>query len=87
MNPVTGTVDNVLAKQFPWCVEWEGDLRDLFAGYTEAKEKQNVVDYDDLLLYWAEMMADSNLAMEVGERFDHVLVDDIRTLIGFNPRS
>ena len=65
-----------MAKQFPWCVEWEDDLRELFAGYTEAKEKQNVVDYDDLLLYWAEMMADPDLAMEVGERFDHVLVDE-----------
>jgi DNA helicase-2/ATP-dependent DNA helicase PcrA len=70
------TLEKVLAKQFPWCVEWEDDLRLLFAGYTEAKEKQNVVDYDDLLLYWAEMMADPDLAMEVGERFDHVLVDE-----------
>jgi DNA helicase-2/ATP-dependent DNA helicase PcrA len=70
------TLEKVLAKQFPWCFEWEDDLRLLFAGYTEAKEKQNVVDYDDLLLYWAEMMADPDLAMEVGERFDHVLIDE-----------
>ena len=69
-------LEKVLAKQFPWCVEWEDDLRDLFAGYTEAKAKQNVVDYDDLLLYWAEMMADADLAAEIGDRFDHVLVDE-----------
>ena len=70
------TLEKILAKQFPWCIEWEDDLRLLFAGYTDAKEKQNVVDYDDLLLYWAEMMADPDLAMEVGERFDHVLIDE-----------
>lgn len=69
-------IEKVLAKQFPWCVEWEDDLRDLFAGYTEAKEKQNVVDYDDLLLFWAEMMADPDIAAEIGNRFDHVLVDE-----------
>jgi len=69
-------LEKVLAKHFPWCFEWEDDLRDLFAGYTDAKEKQNVVDYDDLLLYWAEMMADADLAMETGDRFDHVLVDE-----------
>jgi DNA helicase-2/ATP-dependent DNA helicase PcrA len=70
------TLEKVLAKQFPWCFEWEDDLRLLFAVYTESTEKQNVVDYDDLLLYWAEMMADPDLAMEVGERFDHVLIDE-----------
>jgi DNA helicase-2/ATP-dependent DNA helicase PcrA len=69
-------IERVLAKQFPWCVEWVDELRDLFARYIEAKERQNVVDYDDLLLYWAEMMADPDLATEIGDRFDHVLVDE-----------
>ena len=69
-------IEKVLANQFPWCGEWEDDLRDLFTGYVEAKERQNVVDYDDLLLYWAEMMADFELATEVADRFDHVLVDE-----------
>ena len=70
------SIEKVLANQFPWCGEWEDDLRDLFTGYVEAKERQNVVDYDDLLLYSAEMMADSELATEVADRFDHVLVDE-----------
>jgi DNA helicase-2/ATP-dependent DNA helicase PcrA len=35
-----------------------------------------VLDYDDLLLYWAQMMAEPGLAAEVGARFDHVLVDE-----------
>src|SRR5207237_6581827 len=42
----------------------------------EAKQRQNVLDYDDLLLYWAQMMAEPALAAEVGGRFDHVLVDE-----------
>ena len=33
--------------------EWEAELRALFAAYVAAKQRQNVVDYDDLLLYWA----------------------------------
>jgi DNA helicase-2/ATP-dependent DNA helicase PcrA len=35
-----------------------------------------VLDYDDLLLYWAQMMSDPVLAEDVGGRFDHVLVDE-----------
>ena len=35
-----------------------------------------MLDYDDLLLYWAEMLKDKELAEEIGGRFDHVLVDE-----------
>jgi DNA helicase-2/ATP-dependent DNA helicase PcrA len=66
----------VLESVFPWCAHWEDELRKLFAGYTAAKQAQNVLDYDDLLLYWAQAAADPALAGEMGARFDHVLVDE-----------
>jgi DNA helicase II / ATP-dependent DNA helicase PcrA len=66
----------VLGNYFPWCVEWHGELRALFGAYVEAKQKQNVLDYDDLLLYWAQMMIDGAIAQDVAARFDHVLVDE-----------
>jgi len=48
----------------------------LFAAYVEAKQAQNVLDYDDLLLYWAQTVAEPALADDIGGRFDHVLVDE-----------
>jgi DNA helicase-2/ATP-dependent DNA helicase PcrA len=69
-------LEAALAKQFPWCAEWKEELRDLFAAYVEAKQKQHVLDYDDLLLYWGELMRVPELAADVGARFDHVLVDE-----------
>src|ERR1700738_2813635 len=51
-------------------------LRDMFGQYVAAKQRQNVLDYDDLLLAWAEMMNDADLGAELGSRFDHVLVDE-----------
>ncbi len=66
----------VLARAYPWCAEWEAELRALFAAYVEAKQKQNVLDYDDLLLYWAQMMLADALAQSIASRFDHVLVDE-----------
>jgi DNA helicase-2/ATP-dependent DNA helicase PcrA len=66
----------VLRSSFPWCAHWEDELRTLFAGYTASKQAQNVLDYDDLLLYWAQAMEDPALAREMGARFDHVLVDE-----------
>jgi DNA helicase II / ATP-dependent DNA helicase PcrA len=69
-------LERVLQDTYPWCSQWESELKKLFGAYVEAKQQQNVLDYDDLLLFWAEMMAEPSLAQEVGERFDHLLVDE-----------
>ncbi|OZI32940.1 ATP-dependent DNA helicase [Bordetella genomosp. 1] len=66
----------VLAQAFPWCAQWEAELKRLFQAYMLAKQDQQILDYDDLLLYWAEMMQEPALAADIGGRFDHVLVDE-----------
>jgi DNA helicase-2/ATP-dependent DNA helicase PcrA len=66
----------VLRQRFPWCSAWEDELKGLFAAYVQAKQQQHVLDYDDLLLWWSQMMADAALARAIGARFDHVLVDE-----------
>ena len=65
-----------LQRTFPWCVAWHDELKRLFGAYVAEKQRQHVLDYDDLLLYWAEMLGEPALAAEVGARFDHVLVDE-----------
>src|SRR6201993_3923118 len=52
-------LEQVLGAHYPWCSGWANELKELFAAYVEAKQKQNVLDYDDLLLYWAQMMSDA----------------------------
>ena len=69
-------LQQVLQDTYPWCSQWEDELKKLFGAYVEAKEQQNVLDYDDLLLFWAETMAEPTLAHEIGARFDHLLVDE-----------
>src|SRR6202000_2238760 len=68
--------EQVIGASYPWCSGWAAELKELFAGYVEAKQKHNVLDYDDLLLYWAQMVGDAGLADDIGGRFDHVLVDE-----------
>src|SRR6266550_3889448 len=69
-------IEQVLGKSFPWCSGWAAELKQLFAAYVEAKQRQNILDYDDLLLYWAQTVGDPALAEDIGGRFDHVLVDE-----------
>src|SRR5271167_3110484 len=53
-----GELKATLGKWFPWAAGHEDALRSLFASYVEAKQRQNVLDYDDLLLYFAQMMTE-----------------------------
>ena len=69
-------LDDVLARHFPWVGAFENELRTLFDAYVAAKQDGGVLDYDDLLLYWAEMMRAEEIADDVRSRFDHVLVDE-----------
>lgn len=71
-NPLART----LTDSFPWCSEWADDLTRLFRKYVEAKQAQQLLDYDDLLLYWHVLTQEPQLAHEIGARFDHVLVDE-----------
>ncbi len=70
------TLEDVLRGSFPWCTAWAAEMRELFGGYVAMKQRQNVLDYDDLLLYWAQAASDTEIAEEFSERFDHVLVDE-----------
>ncbi|OAI51245.1 ATP-dependent DNA helicase [Betaproteobacteria bacterium SCGC AG-212-J23] len=71
-----GSLADTLQSVFPWCAEWEEPLARLFRLYVERKSSIQALDYDDLLLYWRAMMEDEALAAEIGELFDHVLVDE-----------
>jgi len=69
-------VEEALKAHFPWCGQFPEQLKALFRAYTARKHEQNVLDYDDLLLYWFHLMSDAALATEVRARFDAVLVDE-----------
>lgn len=67
---------DVLKNTFPRCTQWEAELKKLFDAYVGEKQSQNVLDYDDLLLYWSHTVSEPSLGRELGGRFDHVLVDE-----------
>jgi DNA helicase-2/ATP-dependent DNA helicase PcrA len=66
----------VLKRYFPWCDMWQGELKALFRQYVERKQQRSVLDYDDLLLYWYQMLQIDSLAVLMSNRFDHILVDE-----------
>jgi DNA helicase II / ATP-dependent DNA helicase PcrA len=66
----------VLEKDFPWCLEHEPQLKQLFSAYVDRKEESGVLDYDDLLLFWQALMQDPQAGPQIRDKFDCVLVDE-----------
>ena len=69
-------IDKVLAGQFPWCEEKIDDIKGIFRAYAARKAEREMLDYDDLLLYWEQALDDANVGPVIAGRFRHVLVDE-----------
>src|SRR5919204_120433 len=74
-------LEEVLSHHFPWCAEEREDIGSIFRRYTERKRDHHVLDYDDLLLYWAALLR-SRAGERVAASFDHVLVDEYQDTNG-----
>jgi DNA helicase-2/ATP-dependent DNA helicase PcrA len=66
----------VLQKYYPWCLDSLDGIREIFEHYTKRKRDQNVLDYDDLLLYWYALLGNDDIRTKLSDSFDHVLVDE-----------
>ena len=66
----------VLERHFPWCRDEREAIGTIFDGYIDRKKAQHVLDYDDLLLFWAALCDASSAGAAVADRFEHILVDE-----------
>lgn len=69
-------LEQVLKETFPWVVDQLEGLKKLFAAFTDRKEQQQTLDYDDLLLFWHGLMTEPACGEIVRQKFDCVLVDE-----------
>ncbi len=65
-----------IQRYYPWCLDYEEALKELFRRYVTLKQERNLLDYDDLLLFWHELLQDDGVADLLESRFSHVLVDE-----------
>jgi DNA helicase-2/ATP-dependent DNA helicase PcrA len=71
------TVETILEQEYPQFVEFSRDIIRIYAEYVSRKGERNLVDYDDLLLFWALMLEQSEaLAEQIAGLYDHILVDE-----------
>jgi len=69
-------LSEVLAEHYPWCCDDSAEIAQIFRELTRRKRASQLLDYDDLLLYWQAAMREPILAGAIAGGFDHVLVDE-----------
>ena len=70
-------LDIILGDEYPQFIEHASEITRICAEYVSRKAERNLVDYDDLLLFWALMLESSEeLATRIAGLYDHILVDE-----------
>ena len=69
---------DVVEAGYPWCRNDLEGIRAVFGGYGQRKRARNVVDYDDLLLYWRALATSTRVGRLLQAGFDHILVDEFQ---------
>src|SRR6476646_9406251 len=74
----TGTsIEDIGRDDYPQFVDYLEDFGKIYADYTRRKQERNLVDYDDLLLFWALLLeASPELGKKISGLYDHILVDE-----------
>ncbi len=70
------SLEIVLKKYFPWCLEHQERLGELFTSYTSTKEQQRVLDFDDLLLFWNALAENPDGGQILRQQYQKVMVDE-----------
>jgi DNA helicase-2/ATP-dependent DNA helicase PcrA len=71
------SVEDIVRDSYPQFVDYLEDFGKIYGDYTRRKAERNLVDYDDLLLFWAMLLeASPELAKKIAGLYDHILVDE-----------
>lgn len=72
------SLHDALCEHFPWLVDHEPAIAEVFRSYTARKRAGGLLDFDDLLVYWRAAAKDRDVGSELARSFDHVLVDEFQ---------
>jgi len=71
------SIEDILRDDYPQFVDYLEDFGKIYGDYTARKQQRNLVDYDDLLLFWAMLLEGSpEIGGRISSLYDQILVDE-----------
>lgn len=71
------SIKKVLFKDYPHFVHFEDEFRTIQEGYAKYKKEKNLLDYDDLLVFLKQLLADDDqVRRTVSNHYRYIMVDE-----------
>ena len=70
------SVQDTLELKHPHFFPFAGEIEEIGRQYAARKRVANAMDFDDLLVNWAKLMADPSASKHISAQFQYVLVDE-----------
>ncbi|MHA1369673.1 MAG: ATP-dependent helicase [Promethearchaeota archaeon] len=69
-------IDEVLKKYYPIYIEFKADIEVILKNYFDEKKRMNVLDFDDILVYFLRMLRTKPVCNRIFGQVRHLLVDE-----------
>ncbi|MDD4203165.1 MAG: ATP-dependent helicase [Candidatus Omnitrophica bacterium] len=71
------SISKTTEKLYPYFLNFVNVLNDIYRAYVTKKKTSNVMDYDDLLIKWRELLqTNPQIKQRFAEQFKYILVDE-----------
>ncbi|PMP66160.1 MAG: ATP-dependent helicase [Thermodesulfobacterium geofontis] len=71
------SLEDILSYEYPQFLDYYYEIEKLFIEYVNYKKEHQLMDYDDLLLNWLEILKNfPQVRKEIGKRFEFIMVDE-----------
>jgi len=70
------SLESIIAEDSPSFLEMASDIRQIAIEYTERKRASQLMDYDDLLLFFREALENRLVADQISEQYRYIMIDE-----------
>lgn len=70
------SINQAIERKSPDYLDFEDAIEDIRTAFTEYKLSRGMLDYDDILVYFAALLEDETIGRLIRQRWSHVMVDE-----------
>ncbi|MCD6539680.1 MAG: ATP-dependent helicase [Candidatus Omnitrophica bacterium] len=69
-------LEKVIIDKYSHIEEYASQIKRVISKYIQKKKEANILDFEDLLVYWLKLLENENLARRYSQLFQYILVDE-----------
>jgi len=75
---ISNTLSEVINTEFKNYKKYESLISKIFKAYTEYKKEMGLMDFDDLLLIFRDLLKNKKVRKRIGQRYKYIMIDEFQ---------